>query len=64
MDTVKNIAIYHRGERRDHRVLRLFQSSLGCSDASAFSAYSAIKLEDIAISLKKSAVPGKRNISK
>jgi len=38
--------------------LRTFQSTLGVSDASAFSAHSAVKLEDIVISLEKSAVPG------
>ena len=43
----KNIVIYHRGERRDHRVLRLFQSLPGFSGASAFSVCSAVKFEDI-----------------
>ena len=43
----KNIVIYHRGERRDHSVLRLFQSLPGFSGASAFSVCSAVKFEDI-----------------
>jgi len=40
--------IYHRGGRR---VLRSFQSSLWFSDASAFSACSAVKFKDIVITL-------------
>ena len=43
----KNIVIYHRGERRDHSVLRLFQSLPGFSGASAFSVCSAVKFGDI-----------------
>ncbi|KAF5436877.1 hypothetical protein C5S35_06910 [Candidatus Methanophagaceae archaeon] len=39
--------------------LRTFQSTLGAYDASTFSAHSAVKVEDILISLEKSAVPGK-----
>ena len=46
--------IYHRGGRR---VLRPFQSSLWFSDASAFLACSAVKLEDIVISLDFPIVP-------
>ena len=53
----KNIVIYHRGERRDHRVLRRFQSLPGFSGASAFSVCSAVKFEDIAISLENLTVP-------
>lgn len=40
----KNIVIYHRRERRDHRGFRRFHSLLRFSDASACSAYSAVKL--------------------
>ncbi|MCK4736315.1 MAG: hypothetical protein KAT65_27935 [Methanophagales archaeon] len=36
--------------------LRAFQSTLGFSDASAFSAHSAVKLEDILILLENSTV--------
>lgn len=50
----KNMVFYHRGERRVRRVLRLFQSLLGFSDAFAFS---AVKFKDIVISLEKSTVP-------
>jgi len=46
--------IYHRGGRR---VLRPFQSSLWFPDASALSAYSAVKLKDTVISLEFSIVP-------
>ena len=53
----KNIVIYHRGERRVRRVLRLFQSLPVFSGASAFSVCSAVIFEDIAISLKKLTVP-------
>ncbi len=54
----KNQVIYHRGERRVvRRVLRQFQSLLRLSGASAFSVCSAVKFKDLAISLKKSAVP-------
>ncbi|NQE06767.1 hypothetical protein C5S32_12925 [ANME-1 cluster archaeon GoMg1] len=53
----KNIVIYHRGERRVRRVLRLFQSLLVFSGASAFSVCSAVIFEDIAISLKNLTVP-------
>ena len=53
----KNMAFYHRGERRVRRVLRLFQSLLGFSDAFAFSACSAAKFKDIVISLEKPTVP-------
>ena len=53
----KNQVIYHRGERRVRRVLRLFQSLLRLSGASAFSVCSAVKFKDLAISLKNSAVP-------
>ena len=42
----KNIVIYHRGERRVRRVLRLFQSLLRFSGASAFSVCSAVKFKD------------------
>jgi len=38
--------IYQRSDRRGRRVLRLFQPLLGVSDASAFSAHSAVKLEE------------------
>ena len=50
--------IYHRGERRVRRVLRLFQSLLRLSDAFAFSLCSAVKFKDLAISLKNPIVPG------
>ena len=53
----KNPVIYHRGDRRGRRVLRPSQFSLWFSDASAFSAYSAVKLKDIMISLEFSIVP-------
>ncbi len=43
----KNIVIYHRGERRDHGVLRLFQPLHGFSGASAFSVCSAVEFKDI-----------------
>ena len=45
--------------RRSQRAqsLRVFQSPLGFSNASVFSARSAVKLEDIVISLKNSTVP-------
>nr|QNO52148.1 hypothetical protein MDNCFBIC_00018 [Methanosarcinales archaeon ANME-1 ERB6] len=43
----KNIVIYHRGERRVRRVLRLFQSLLRFFGASAFSVCSAVKFENI-----------------
>ncbi|MEA1944797.1 MAG: hypothetical protein U9N07_05650 [Euryarchaeota archaeon] len=46
----KNPVIYHRGERRGRRVLRLIRSS-------AFSAYSAVKFKDIVISLDFPIVP-------
>ena len=36
---------------------RAFQSTFGFSDASAFSARSAVKLEEMVISLEKSTVP-------
>jgi len=39
----KNQVLYHRGERRVRRVLRLFQSLLAFSDAFAFSVCSAVK---------------------
>nr|AAU82294.1 hypothetical protein GZ13E1_21 [uncultured archaeon GZfos13E1] len=39
--------IYHRGERRVRRVLRLFQSLLRLSGAFAFSVCSAMNFEDI-----------------
>ena len=57
--------IYHRGERRVRRVLRLFQSLLRFSGASAFSVCSAVKFKDIAISLENSTVPDKvmKNLS-
>ncbi|HJH25899.1 MAG TPA: hypothetical protein C5S37_03795, partial [Methanophagales archaeon] len=47
----KNPVIYHRGERRARRVLRLFQSLLRFSGVSAFSVCSAVKFKDLAISL-------------
>ena len=55
----KNLVIYHRGERRVHRVLRLFQSlRLGFFFGTfAFSVCSAVKFKDIAISLENSTVP-------
>ena len=53
----KNPVIYHRRERKGRRVLRPFQSSLWFSDASAYSAYSAVKLKDIVISLDFPIVP-------
>ena len=53
----KNIVIYHRGERRVRRVLRLFQSLFRLSGASAFSVCSAVKFKDIAISPENSTVP-------
>ena len=53
----KNIVTYHRGERRDHRVLRLFPHLLRFSGASAFSVCSAVNFGDIAISLENSTVP-------
>ncbi len=49
----KNPAIYHRGERRGRRVLRLIRSS-------AFSACSAVKFKDIVIPLGFPIVPKKR----
>ena len=49
--------IYHRGERRARRVLRLFQSLLRFSGAFAFSVCSAVKFKDLAISLENSTVP-------
>ena len=49
--------IYHRGERRVRRVLRLFQSLLRFSGASAFSVCSAVKFKGIPISLENSTVP-------
>ena len=48
----KNQVIYHRRERRDRRVLRLFQLLLMFFGASAFSVCSAVKYKDIAISLE------------
>ena len=42
----KKIVIYHRGERRVRRVLRLFQSLLRFFGASAFSVCSAVKFKD------------------
>ena len=48
----KNIVIYHRRERRDHKVLRRFQPLLMFFGASAFSVCSAVKFNDIAISLE------------
>ncbi len=53
----KNPVIYHRGERRARRVLRLFQSLLMFFGASAFSVCSAVKFKDLAISLENSTVP-------
>ncbi len=53
----KNMVFYHRGEHRVRRVLRLFQSLPGFSDAFAFSGCSAVKFKDIVISLEKSTVP-------
>ena len=53
----KKPVIYQRGERRVRRVLRLFQSLLRFSGASAFSVCSAVKFEDIPISLENSTVP-------
>jgi len=53
----KNPVIYHRGERRARRVLRLFQSLLRFSGAFAFSVCSAVNFKDLAISLEKSTVP-------
>ena len=50
----KNPVIYHRGGRR---VLTPFQSSLWFSDASALSAYSAVKFKDMVISLDFPIVP-------
>ena len=47
----KNPVIYHRGERRDHRVLIRFQSLLRFYGASAFSVCSAVNFKDLAISL-------------
>ena len=55
--TVKNPVIYHRGERRVRRVLRLFQSLFRLSGAFAFSVCSAVKFKDLAISLENSTVP-------
>ena len=40
----KNLVICHRRERRDHRGFRRFDLLLRFSDASACSAYSAVKL--------------------
>ena len=57
----KNIVIYHRGERRVRRVLRLFQPLLGFPDAFAFSVCSAVNFEDIPISLENSTVLGSSN---
>ena len=45
-----NPVIYHRGERRGRRVLRLIRSS-------AFSACSAVKFKDIVILLNNSIMP-------
>ena len=53
----KNIVIYHRGERRDHRVLRRFQSLLMFSGVSAFSVCSAVKFKDVAVSRENLTVP-------
>ena len=53
----KNIVIYHRGERRVRRVLRLFQSLFRFSGASTFSVCSAVKFKDLAIPLENSTVP-------
>ncbi len=54
----KKPGIYHRGDRRVMaQSLRVFQSPLGFSNASVFSARSAVKLEDMVISLKNSTVP-------
>ena len=44
--------IYHRGEHRVRRVLRLFQSLLRFSGDFAFSVFSTVKFKDLAISLK------------
>jgi hypothetical protein len=55
----KNPVIYHRGDQPRAQSLRTFQSTFGFSDASAFSAHSAVKLEDIVISLENSTVPYK-----
>jgi len=54
----KKSVIYHRGERRARRVLRLFRLLLMFSGVFAFSVCSAVKFKDLAISLKKSTVPG------
>jgi len=45
----KDIAIYQRGERIAHRVLRLFQFLLGFYGAPAFSVCSAVKFKVISI---------------
>ena len=58
----KNIVIYHRGERRVRRVLRLFQSLFMLSGASAFSVCSAVKFKDLAISLEKLTVPSRYSL--
>jgi len=55
----KKPVIYQRGDRRVRRVLRRFQQLLWFSGASAFSVCSAVKFNDIAISLEKSTVPRK-----
>ena len=52
----KNPVIYHRGERRVRRVLRLFQSLFRLSSAFAFSVCSAVKFKDLAISLNPLAI--------
>ncbi len=51
--------------RRSQRAqsLRAFQFTLGFSNASAFSVCSAVKLEDIVISLENSTVPLENNLS-
>ena len=54
----KKSVIYHRGERRARRVLRLFQSLLMFSGAFVFFVCSAVKFKDLAISLEKSTVLG------
>ena len=60
----KNPVIYHRGERRARRVLRLFQPLLRFSGAFAFSVCSAVKFKDLAISLENSTVPRGINVLK
>ena len=59
----ENPVIYHRGGRRGRRVLRPFQSSLGflmplraAFGDTSYSAYSAVKLKDMVVSLENPIV--------